>query len=152
MSRYQCIHLALAVLMVLMLILPLPWASYGSGHYLSGLHFLWANFIILAMLLLHPQGGVNLAVLIFLSSAVFSLGFVFLIMLNLCSAILVRQWLSRLHRLVIVITLFSVPLTVLEWSGLGDPCVGLFVSFWLATGLVCISALTELVVYIKSHR
>lgn len=147
----RIIHPLLAGLMLLELIVPMlclvdisfcepewlanlyTWSSYYSDHYLIGAYFVWFSLYL---------GSVHPACL---GSALYSVGFIFLIMLGLSRALLMRRWLIRLHTASIGVTLVSVPATIYCWQG------GLFAGFWLSVGLVAVAGLTELVLYVISR-
>lgn len=153
------VHFMLAMLMLLMLFLPLPWVSYGSGHYLSGWYFVLAMLAAiptLPMALRWPSLRLeeHLIYLILttgylLSYISFAGGFVLLILSNLLSAALVQPWRGWLRRALIVLTLASGLVVGLTWPR--EPYSELFIGFWLAVGLVGIAGLIELVGYIKSR-
>ena len=89
----------------------------------------------------------------FMSPALFSSGFALLIVLGLLRAVLARQWLSRLHRILIGITVASLLPTILLLYG--EPSKDyprLYAGFWLSAGLVLIAGLIEVVSYVISRR
>lgn len=168
----RIIHPVLAGLMLLVLVAPMLcfvnvslcpyepewlvefyiWYSYGSGHYMPGWYFILAWFYMVTVCLAHPSWW-ELQVLVFISPALFSLGFVLLIVLGLFRAVLVRQWLSRLHRVLIGITVASLLPTVFSLYGEpGEDYPRLYAGFWLSAGLVLIVGLIEVVLYVISRR
>lgn len=143
MSKNQpSIHLALVVLMLLMLVIPLPWASSETGDYLIGLYFVVSPWGLIPRLVLWPP---TLGHFLSLNWLFFSGGFAFLILANLLSAVSTQLSLGWLRRTLVVIILLSALLL-----GLWLSSVFLDIGFWLAAGLVGIDGLIELVVYLKS--
>ena len=149
MSRYQVVHVVLAALMLLILVLPVPWASYGSGHYLIGLRFVSLSWTLIPALVVLPS-HLHPGHFLLLNWLLFSGGLVLLIFANLFSTAITRPWLDWLRRAAVGITLLSALPVALTWPRPTDS--GLFVGFWLAVGLVGIAGLIEIAAYRSRGR
>jgi|YNPNPStandDraft_1061719.scaffolds.fasta_scaffold64198_1 hypothetical protein len=131
----RIIHPLIAGLMLVALLAPI-WSVYYSDHYVTGWYFIWYSpFLLMAVF---PYS---------LGYALYSLGFVSLIILGLSRAVLVKQWVMRLHMVVVGITLSLVPATAYFWQVIG----GLFAGFWLSVGLVATAGLAEIIIRFISH-
>lgn len=125
----RIIHPLLAGLMVVVLIVPI-WSAYYSDHYMPGWYFVWYSpFLLMAVF---PYS---------LGYALYSWGFIFLIILGLSRGVLVKQWVIRLHMVVVGVTLSLVPATACFWQAIGR----LFAGFWLSVGLVATAGLAEII-------
>lgn len=151
----RIIHPLLAGLMLLEVIVPMlclvdisfcetkwlatfyTWSGYYSDHYLIGAYFIWYSFY-LAICFGREYPAC-------LGSALYSLGFILLTAIGLSRALWVRQWLTRLHRALIGVTLALVPVTAYCWQG------GLLGGFWLGVGLVTMAGLTEIILRLISR-
>jgi hypothetical protein len=143
----RIIRLVLALLMLLMLVLPIPWASYGSGHLLIGLWFALGSWALVPAVMV--SASLNLGHLIVLSQICFSGGFALLIVPNLLSAVLAHPWLRRVRRALLAVTLGSAIFVGLMWPR--PPNFELLLGFWLAVGLVGSAGLIELIEYVGSR-
>ncbi len=135
--------------MLVTLFLPLPWASYGSGDYLTSWYFIYICWWYIPNI---PRMVRHLHPHLFLAPSwiVFAGGFVFLTLYYLLSAAFAQLQLKRLGRIIAPITLPSALLVGLTWPR--SPESKLLVGFWLAAGVVGIAAVIEVIEMLRSKK
>jgi len=153
------IRFTLTMLMLIMLFLPFPWVSYGSGHYLNGCYFILGALIEAWRLFWWgwrvpwwswaelwwrvPWWG---------WAVLWSGGFPLLIACNLHLIIVSAQppWLKWSRRALGAISLFAGLMVGVTWPR--GPDSNVFINFWVAVGLVSINVIIEVLEYIKGYK
>ncbi len=146
----------LAVLMLTVLFIPLPWLYYESGHYYIGIltYMSWWGVGFLGLSREFSSMFEGMTDFICLACLTLSIswiglgvGYTFLFIFNLVSVIVERLWMSRMRVGLVLLFLFSALISLVSSEAIS---IELLPGFWFPVGLVVISGFIEGVGLIRS--